>query len=207
MLRKHNQKEISQNVIWHEPHVTRRDREFLNGHRALTIWFTGLPSSGKSTLAHCVEKKLHTLGVRTYTLDGDNIRHGLCSDLGFSPCDRKENLRRIGEVIRLFLDAGIVTLCAFVSPFEEDRINLKKLVGEEDFILIYCKCPVDVCEKRDPKGMYKKAKAGLIKEYTGISAPYEEPSAPDLILETHLLTVEECVEKIFTLVSARIFSL
>ncbi len=185
--------------------VTREMRELVNGHRSVAIWFTGLPSSGKSTIAHGVEKKLYQLGVRTYTFDGDNIRHGLCADLGFTPEDRRENLRRVAEVIKLFLDAGLVVLSAFVSPYEEDRKLVKKIIGPKDFVLIYCKCPVEVCESRDPKGMYKKAKAGIIKEYTGVSAPYEEPENPDLILETHLLTIEESVERVLNFVSERIF--
>ncbi|MCS7231528.1 MAG: adenylyl-sulfate kinase [Elusimicrobiota bacterium] len=197
---------VSNNVIWHKPEVTRRDRETLNGHKSLAIWFTGLPSSGKSTIAHAVEKTLHELEVRTYTLDGDNVRHGLCADLGFSPQDRKENLRRIAEMVKLFIDAGIVTLCAFVSPYEEDRERIKKHLGEENFVLIYCRCPVEVCEARDPKGMYTKAKRGEIKEYTGVSAPYEEPLKPNLILDTNLLSIKECVEKVLALVIPKLFS-
>ncbi|MDW7998698.1 MAG: adenylyl-sulfate kinase, partial [Thermodesulfovibrio sp.] len=145
------------NVVWHKPDVTRHMRNILNGHKSIVVWFTGLPSSGKSTIAHAVEKRLYEMGVRTYTFDGDNIRQGLCSDLGFSKEDREENLRRIAEVIKLFLDAGVVVLAAFVSPFKEHREKVRKIVGEEDFIEIYCRCPVEVCELRDPKGMYKKA--------------------------------------------------
>ncbi|MCS7279176.1 MAG: adenylyl-sulfate kinase [Thermodesulfobacteriaceae bacterium] len=196
---------VPNNVIWHKPEVTRRHRERLNGHKSLAIWFTGLPSSGKSTIAHAVEKALYKLRVRTYTLEGDNVRHGLCADLGFSTQDRKENLRRIAEMVKLFIDAGIVTLCAFVSPYEEDRERIKKHLGEENFVLIYCRCPVEVCEARDPKGMYAKAKRGEIKEYTGVSAPYEEPLKPNLILDTNLLSVKECVEKVLTLVIPKLF--
>jgi len=192
------------NVIWHRPLVTRQMREVLNGHKSLVLWFTGLPSSGKSTIAHALEKKLYDLKVRTYTLDGDNIRHGLCSDLGFSPEDRAENMRRIAEVIKLFLDAGIVVLCAFVSPYKKDREMVKKTVGKENFVEIYCRCPVEVCKKRDPKGFYEKAEKGEIKNYTGVSAPYEEPENPDLILDTHLLTVEESVEKVLNFVIDKI---
>lgn len=150
------------NVVWHKPEVTRQLRNILNGHKSLVVWFTGLPSSGKSTIAHSVEKKLYEKGIRTYTFDGDNIRHGLCSDLGFSEKDREENLRRIAEVIKLFLDAGIVVLAAFVSPLKKHREKVRQIVGQEDFIEIYCRCPVEICEMRDPKGMYKKAKAGEI---------------------------------------------
>ena len=193
------------NIVWHKPKVTREMREKLNGHRSIALWFTGLPSSGKSTIAHAVEKRLHEMGVRTYTFDGDNVRHGLCSDLGFSPEDRAENLRRIAEMIKLFLDAGIVVLAAFVSPFRKDREKIRKIISEKDFIEIYCKCPVEVCMKRDPKGMYERALKGEIKEYTGISSPYEEPENPDLILETHLLSIEECVERVLKLINNKIF--
>jgi adenylylsulfate kinase len=179
-------------------------RETLNGHKSLVLWFTGLPSSGKSTIAHTLEKKLYNLGIRTYTLDGDNIRHGLCSDLGFTPEDRAENLRRVAEVIKLFLDAGLVVLCAFVSPFKKDRERVRKIVGEENFIEIYCRCPVEVCKTRDLKGFYQKAERGEIKNYTGISAPYEEPETPDLILDTHILSVEESVERVFNFVINKI---
>lgn len=192
-------------VVWHKPEVTRAMRNLLNGHKSIAVWFTGLPSSGKSTIAHNVEKKLYELGVRTYTLDGDNVRHGLCSDLGFSKEDRDENLRRIAEVIKLFLDAGIVVLAAFVSPFKEQREKVKKIIGEEEFLEIYCRCPVEVCELRDPKEMYKKAKTGEIKEYTGISSPYEEPEDPDLTIDTHLLSVEESVERALNLIKGKIF--
>ncbi|MFN3976892.1 MAG: adenylyl-sulfate kinase [Aquificaceae bacterium] len=192
-------------VVWHPVEVTREMRQILNGHKSVALWFTGLPASGKSTIAHTTEKRLYEMGVRTYTLDGDNIRHGLCSDLGFSKEDRKENLRRTAEVIKLFLDAGLVVLSAFVSPLKEHREMVKSIIGEEDFIEIYCRCPVEVCEARDPKGMYKKAKLGEIKEFTGISSPYEEPENPDLILDTHLLSVEEAVEKVIGLIRDKIF--
>lgn len=192
------------NVVWHPPLVTREMRNNLNGHRSLAIWFTGLPSSGKSTIAHAVEKELYERGIRTYTLDGDNIRHGLCSDLGFSEKDREENLRRIAEVIKLFIDAGIVVLAAFVSPFKRHRKIVRSIIGENDFIEVYCRCPVEVCEKRDPKGLYKKARIGEIKDYTGISSPYEEPENPDLILDTHLLDIEEAVKRVLNLVEKKL---
>lgn len=184
------------NVVWHTPQVTRQMRETLNGHRSFVLWFTGLPSSGKSTIAHAVEKKLHNMRIKTYTLDGDNVRHGLCSDLGFSPKDREENLRRIGEMIKLFLDAGVVVLAAFVSPFRKDRERVRNMLSKRDFVEIYCKCPVDVCEMRDPKGMYKKAKQGEIKDYTGVSAPYEEPESPNLILDTNNVSITENLKKV-----------
>ena len=191
-------------VVWHEVLVTREMREALNGHKSLVLWFTGLPSSGKSTIAHTLEKKLYDLGIRTYTLDGDNIRHGLCSDLGFTPEDRAENLRRVAEVIKLLLDAGLVVLCAFVSPFKKDREMVRKIVGEENFIEIYCRCPVEVCKTRDQKGFYQKAEKGEIENYTGISAPYEEPENQDIILDTHILSVEESVEMVFNFVINKI---
>jgi len=191
-MRKNN----SLNIIWHKTEVTREMREKLNKHKSLAIWFTGLPSSGKSTIAHKVEKRLYELGIRTYTLDGDNIRHGLNSDLGFTKEDRKENLRRVAEVIKLFIDAGIVVLAAFISPYKEDRKMIKKIIGPEDFVEIYCKCPAEICAQRDPKQLYKKAKNGLIKGYTGVDAPYEEPDNPDLVLETHLISIDEAVNKV-----------
>ncbi|MEM1724663.1 MAG: adenylyl-sulfate kinase [Thermoplasmata archaeon] len=192
------------NVVWHKPLVTREMRNMLNGHRSFVLWFTGLPSSGKSTIAHAVEFELYKKGFRTYTFDGDNIRHGLCSDLGFSEKDREENLRRIAEVVKLFIDAGIIVLAAFVSPLKKHREMVKAIIGEGDFIEIYCRCPVEICEKRDPKGLYRKARNGEIKDYTGISAPYEEPENPDLILDTHLLDVEEAVKKVLSLVEKKL---
>lgn len=194
------------NVVWHKQEVTRHMRNILNGHKSIAVWFTGLPSSGKSTIAHNIEKKLWEKGVRTYTFDGDNIRHGLCSDLGFTKEDRVENLRRISEVIKLFLDAGMVVLAAFVSPLKEQREKIRKIIGQQDFLEVYCRCPVEVCEMRDPKGMYKKAKSGEIKEYTGISSPYEEPESPDLIIDTHILSLEESLYKVLKLVEDKIFS-
>jgi adenylylsulfate kinase len=197
-------KKLNNYVVWQKVLVNREMREALNGHKSLVLWFTGLPSSGKSTIAHTLEKKLYDLGIRTYTLDGDNIRHGLCSDLGFTPEDRAENLRRVAEVIKLFLDAGLVVLCAFVSPFKKDREKVRKIVGEENFIEIYCRCPVEVCKTRDLKGFYQKAERGEIKNYTGISSPYEEPENPDIILDTHILSVEESVERVFNFVINKI---
>ncbi len=174
----------SPNVIFHRASVTRPRRETLNGHRSVNLWFTGLSGSGKSTLAHAVEERLHLMGCRTYVFDGDNVRHGLCSDLGFSREDRAENLRRIAEMVKLFLDAGVISLTAFISPLEEDRQKVKEIIGPEDVIVIYCNCPLEICEKRDVKGLYKKARAGIIKNYTGISSPYEPPKNPDLELFT-----------------------
>lgn len=172
------------NVHWHEGNVTQRDRERANKHRGTCLWFTGLSGSGKSTVANEVENILFDSGIKTYVLDGDNIRHGLNRDLGFSPEDREENIRRIGEVAHLFVDAGVLVMTAFISPYKSDRDKVRKLMSDGEFIEIYVKCDLDVCEERDPKGLYKKARAGEIKEFTGISAPYEEPEKPELVIDT-----------------------
>jgi adenylylsulfate kinase len=193
----------SSNVVWHEATILRMHRETLNSHKSAVIWFTGLSGSGKSTLAHMAEDALHRKGCRTYVLDGDNIRHGLCSDLGFSLHDREENIRRIGEVAKLFIDAGVLVLTAFISPFRADRERVRKLVGAENFYEIYCRCPVEVCEQRDVKGLYKKARQGLIPEFTGISSPYEEPEAPDLVIDTATTTPEEALRQIIDLQTRR----
>jgi len=172
------------NVHWHEGNITPNDRERLNGHKGVCLWYTGLSASGKSSIAVRVEEKLFEWGIRTFVLDGDNIRHGLNKNLGFSPEDRTENIRRIGEVSKLFVDAGIVVCTAFISPYREDRNNARKIMKKGEFIEIYVKADLKTCEERDPKGLYKKALAGEIKEFTGISAPYEEPLNPELIINT-----------------------
>jgi adenylylsulfate kinase len=195
------------NIVWHCGDVTNRDRHRLNRHRSCLIWFTGLPASGKSTIAHALEKELFDRGIRSYVLDGDNIRHGLNSDLGFSREDRKENLRRVAELSKLFVDAGVVVLAAFVSPFREDRKYVRDILGDESFFEFYVKCSPEICEHRDPKGQYKKAREGVIKNYTGVSAPYEEPEKPDLVLNTEELPVEESVEKILKFLDSRKFIL
>lgn len=184
----------SPNVISHRGMVTRQHREKQNNHSAKVFWFTGLSGSGKSTLAHLVEENLHHLNMRTYTFDGDNVRQGLCGDLSFSPEGRAENLRRIGEMVKLFLDAGTICLTAFISPYAKDRSNVKEIIGEQDFFEIYIRCPLEVCERRDIKGFYALARAGKIPNYTGVSAPYEEPVAADLIVDTHLCKIDECVQ-------------
>jgi adenylylsulfate kinase len=191
------------NVVWHEASVVRERRAQQNCHKSAVVWLTGLPSSGKSTIAHAVEEKLHHRGCRTYVLDGDNVRHGLCSDLGFSAVDRKENIRRIGEVAKLFIDAGIIVLTAFVSPFREDRMRVRELIGGSDFLEIFCDCPVEVCAERDPKGHYQKARNGIIKDFTGISSPYESPESGELVLETHLYSVDECANQVLDLLLRR----
>jgi len=186
----------SENITWSEAIVSREDRERRQGHRGAVLWFTGLSSSGKSTLARLVEKQLFERGCRTYILDGDNVRHGLNRDLGFSPADREENIRRIGEVAKLFVDAGVIVLTAFISPYRADRDRNRALLPAGEFVEIWCRCAVEECERRDPKGLYKKARAGLIPEFTGISAPYEEPLAAEVVLDTDQLSPHACVQRI-----------
>ena len=183
-------------VVWHDGYVTREDRNRLNRHKSGLLWFTGLSASGKSTIAHKVEKYLFEQGVRAYVFDGDNIRHGINSDLGFSREDRRENLRRIVEISKLFVDAGVIVLAAFISPFRQDREYIRKRFEGDNFFEIYVKCSIEECERRDPKGQYKKARAGIIKNYTGISSPYEEPDSPDLVLDTERISIDEAVQKV-----------
>ncbi len=175
---------VSKNVIWHNGFVTRKDREKLHRHKGAAVWFTGLSASGKSTIAHHLEKLLHDQGYSTYVFDGDNVRHGLCGDLAFTPEDRAENLRRIGEMVKLFVDAGIIAITAFISPYRKDRRRIGSLLSNNQFMEIFVDCPIEVCAKRDKKGIYAKAKAGIIKEFTGISAPYEPPTNPDLLIDS-----------------------
>lgn len=191
------------NVVWHHVTVTRERRELLNDHRAYAVWFTGLSGSGKSTLAHAVEERLHGMGCRTFVFDGDNVRHGLCSDLGFSIEDRSENIRRIAEMVRLFLDAGVIALCAFISPMRDDRQKVRAIVGADNFMEIHCDCSLEICEQRDVKGLYKKARTGLIKNYTGISSPYEAPERPALRLETGKEALSDCVGQVVDMLRER----
>ena len=186
------------NIFWHQSAISRADREKLFGHHGITIWFTGLSASGKSTLAVATEKVLHARRLHTYILDGDNIRHGLNKNLGFSPEDRVENIRRIGEVAKLFRDCGIINLTAFISPYREDRKLARDLAEAGSFIEVFVDCPISICEQRDPKGVYKKARAGIIKEFTGISAPYEIPESPEIHLHTDTTSLENCVDTILT---------
>ena len=186
----------SKNIVWHEHTVGKEERERISGHRGCTVWFTGLSGSGKSTLANLLEKALWERGVRAFVLDGDNIRHGLNKDLGFSPKDRTENIRRIGEVAKLFTEAGVVNVTAFISPYRADRDLVRKMMRPGDFIEVYVKCRLDECEKRDPKGLYKKARAGEIPEFTGISAPYEAPEKPELVIDTSDETPEKSVQRL-----------
>ena len=197
----------SPNVIKHRATVTRNRRGQQNKHKSVIIWFTGLSGSGKSTLAHVVEERLHLAGCRTFVFDGDNVRHGLCANLSFSKKDRHENIRRIGEMAKLFTEAGVIALTAFISPFRADRERVRALVSENDFIEIYCNSPLEVCEQRDSKGLYKKARAGEIKNYTGISSPYEAPEHADLELDTASRTIETNVEIVLDYLAKRkIFS-
>lgn len=175
----------------------------MNGHRGVILWFTGLSGAGKSTLAHAVEECLHQMGCRTFVFDGDNVRHGLCSDLGFSATDRMENIRRVGEMAKLFLEAGVIALTAFISPFRSDRARVRSLVPHGEFLEIYCRCPLEVCETRDAKGLYRRARSGEIKDFTGISSPYEEPTDPELVVDTGILSLEDSVRRVLQLLQER----
>ena len=194
---------MTDNIIWHHATVTRLRRETMNGHKAGVIWFTGLSGSGKSTLAHALEEELHQKNCRTFVLDGDNVRHGQSSNLGFSEADRKENIRRIGEVAKLMMESGLIVLSAFISPFREDRKMVRNLMPHGDFIEIYCKASLALCEERDVKGLYKKARAGEIKNYTGIDSPYEEPIKPELVVDTEQLDLHSSVHSVVTLLAER----
>lgn len=193
----------SAHTHYHPPAVTRAEREHLNGHRSAVLWFTGLSGAGKSTLAHAVESRLHQMGCHTFVFDGDNVRHGLCGDLGFSREDRRENMRRIGELVGLSVEAGTIALTAFISPFRADRQQARELARSADFIEIHCRCALEVCVQRDTKGLYAKARAGEIAEFTGISSPYEAPEAPELVLDTDRQPLEECVARVVDLLVAR----
>ena len=186
----------SDNVVWHSSTVTRDHRQAENGHRGVIVWFTGLSGSGKSTLAHAVEEHLHQRGCRTFVLDGDNVRHGLCGDLDFSENDRYENIRRVGEVAKLFMEAGVIVLTAFISPYQNDRNRVRGLVESGDFIEVYCNANIDICESRDVKGMYKKARAGAVLNFTGISSTYEVPINPELTVLTGTVPLERCVQQV-----------
>jgi adenylylsulfate kinase len=186
----------SSNVVWQQQAVDREQRQQMNGHKSFVLWFTGLSGAGKSTLANAVEAKLHEIGCRSFVFDGDNVRHGLCADLGFSEDDRKENIRRIGEMTKLFMEAGVIAMTAFISPFREDRQRVRALMPAGDFIEVYCRCSLEVCEGRDVKGLYAKARAGLIPNYTGISSPYEEPENAEIVVDTDTLSLDESAEMI-----------
>ncbi len=186
----------SENIVWHEQVIKQTDREKKNGHKGLILWFTGLSGSGKSTLAIEVERQLFERGCNTYTLDGDNVRHGLNKNLDFSPEGRVENIRRIGEVAKLFADAGVIVCTAFISPYKRDRDSVRQLIDEGRFVEVFIDCPLAECEKRDPKGLYKKARKGEIADFTGVSAPYEIPERPEITVNTALETVERSAGKV-----------
>jgi adenylylsulfate kinase len=184
------------NIVWHDSSVTKEERRKKNNYQSMCIWFTGLSGSGKSTLANALARHLFEANIQTYVLDGDNIRHGLNKDLGFTDEDRKENIRRIGEVSKLFVDSGQIVLTAFISPFREDRQQVRDILSDDEFFEVYVKCSLDECEVRDPKGLYKKARNNEIKHFTGIDSPYEEPENPAIIVDTETQTVEESVKQI-----------
>ncbi|WP_194746005.1 adenylyl-sulfate kinase [Staphylococcus chromogenes] len=186
----------SQNITWHDSEVTKAERQVRHNHKSAILWFTGLSGSGKSTISVALEKALFERGLNTYRLDGDNVRHGLNNNLGFSPEDRKENIRRIAEVSKLMVDAGLITLTAFISPYKADRDRAREIVEDGEFIEIYTKASVEACEKRDPKGLYQKARTGEIPEFTGISAPYEAPEHPEIVIDTEETSIEEAVLQI-----------
>jgi adenylylsulfate kinase len=193
----------STNLVWHLSTVSRARREKLNAHPSVLLWFTGLSGSGKSTLAHAVEEQLHQMGRRTFVLDGDNVRHGLCSDLGFSDQDRVENIRRVGEVAKLFIEAGLITITSFIPPFIYERERARSIFPHGDFLEIYCRCPLHVCEERDVKGLYQRARTNEIQNFTGISSPYEEPLSPELIVDTDRLSLLESIDAVLALLRAR----
>jgi len=186
----------STNITWHNSTITKQDRQCLHGHKSCVLWFTGLSGSGKSTLANALDSALHQLKCNSYVLDGDNIRHGLNSDLSFNKGDRQENIRRIGEVAKLFVDSGQIVSTAFISPYREDRRLVRGLFNPDEFIEVYVNCPIDVCEGRDPKGLYQRARQGEINEFTGISSPYEQPDNPEITIQTNEMTIEQSVEEI-----------
>jgi adenylylsulfate kinase len=186
------------NITWHQSTVSKRDRQLINGHKSCVLWFTGLSGSGKSTLANAVDHELYKQGISSYVLDGDNIRHGLNKDLSFGNNDRKENIRRIGEVAKLFVDSGLIVSSAFISPFREDRAMVRSMFEQQEFIEIFLNCPIQVCESRDPKGLYKKARQGEITDFTGITSPYEIPDHPEIIIETNYTSVEQSIVQILS---------
>jgi adenylylsulfate kinase len=193
----------NENIVWHHQTVTRERREQLNGHKACVLWFTGLSGSGKSTLAHAVEEELHLLGCRTFVLDGDNVRHGLAAGLGFSIEDRRENIRRAGEAAKLMAEAGLITLAAFISPLQADRTLVRSLMPHGRFIEIYCQASLATCEARDVKGLYRRARAGEIANYTGIDSPYEVPNRPELIVDTGSASLRSCVAEVLDVLRCR----
>lgn len=195
----------SDNVVWHAQSVSKKQRVAIKKHRSAVLWYTGLSGSGKSTIANEVDFQLNLLGVHSYVLDGDNVRHGLNGDLGFSDKDRVENIRRIGEVAKLFVDSGLIVSTAFISPFQADREMVRRLVGEAEFIEVFIDTPLEVCESRDPKGLYKKARAGEIKHFTGIDSEYQAPEAADIHVDTSDKSVADCAKQIISSLKAKGF--
>ena len=193
----------STNVVWHQATITREKRAELNKHKSAVLWFTGLSGAGKSTLAHAVEERLYAMNCRTFVLDGDNVRHGLCGDLGFSIEDRTENIRRVGEVAKLFTEAGQIVLTAFISPLRSDREAVRNIMPHGDFLEVYCAASLEACEERDVKGLYKKARDGVIPEFTGITSPYEEPVNPELSVDTGTASLEECADQVMAMLKDR----
>ncbi|PDY48274.1 adenylyl-sulfate kinase [Bacillus pseudomycoides] len=193
------------NITWHTASVLKEERRKKSGHHSFVLWFTGLSASGKSTVANAVARKLFEKNIGNYVLDGDNIRHGLNKDLGFSESDRTENIRRIGEVAKLFVDQGTIVLTAFISPFRVDRQQVRDILEKDEFLEVFVKCPIEECEKRDPKGLYKKARQGDIKQFTGINSPYEEPFGAEVVVETYLYSIEQCAEQIIGYLQERSF--
>ena len=193
----------STNITWHHSTITKQERHRLNGHKSCVLWFTGLSGSGKSTLANAIDRELHDQQYKSYVLDGDNIRHGLNKDLSFNKEDRQENIRRIGEVAKLFVDSGQIISTAFISPFREDRDIVRGMFEPNEFIEVFVNCPLDLCEVRDPKGLYKKARNGEIPNFTGISSPYEAPANPEIIIQTDTLSIDQSVEKIISYLKSK----
>ncbi|KMY28389.1 adenylylsulfate kinase [Lysinibacillus xylanilyticus] len=194
---------MSSNIVWHEASITKEERRTQNKHQSFILWFTGLSASGKSSVANAFARRLFERGNQAFVLDGDNVRHGLNKDLGFDEAGRKENIRRIGEVSKLFVENGQIVLTAFISPYREDRQVVRELVEAGEFIEVYVKCSVETCEKRDPKGLYKKARNAEITNFTGISAPYEEPERPEIILDTEKCSIEECVDQLTSILFSK----
>ena len=187
---------MADNIVWHDHKITRAERSVNKNQKPCLLWFTGLSGSGKSTIANALDVALHNRGYHTFLLDGDNVRHGLCRDLGFSDEDRVENIRRIGEVSKLFTDAGLIVLSAFISPFTSDRLLVRNLMPAGEFIEVFMDTPLDTCEQRDPKGLYEKARAGEIRNFTGIDSPYEAPERPEVRLDTSVMSVDQCVDRL-----------
>jgi adenylylsulfate kinase len=187
---------VDKNILWQDPLVKRAERNQRNGHKSVVLWLTGFSGAGKSTLAHAIERRLYEQDCATFVLDGDNVRHGLCNDLGFTQQDREENIRRVGEMAKLFTEAGVIAITAFISPYIIDRERVRSILPAGEFVEIYCRCPLDICESRDVKGLYAKARKGLISDFTGISSPYEPPQNPELTVDTGTKGLDECAEQV-----------